>query len=255
MPSVAPVLSHDGSLPGFLCACAESLNAPGPVAVVGPSTPAGLFEERWAVERDDGRAAALWERFSRAIGAAAMRTLLEAFLSDRPGADTAVARALRRLRAEGASALDDLSDPAMLEVLKASARSRREAHLLLGLARFSELADGSWYAAIEPACDVIVLMADHFGARYATMRFAVHDARRGTALIHEPGEGCELVSGLSLPPEGLPLAEAELAIRGLWRTYFASIGIAERANPALQRGHMPKRYWSRLVEEPGAPPA
>jgi len=237
---------YDGSFPGFLCACAEALNAPVPITVSAAS--AGLFDEARVVATDEARAAALWDRLTRRVGQGPMRTILEAYLSDRPGADAAAALALRRLREEGARALDDLSDPAVLEVAKASTRSRREAHLLCGLARLSELSDGSWYGAIEPACDVLILMADHFAARFGPLRFALQDARRGTALVHEPGQACELVASLELPPGGPPLSAAEHEARRLWKRYFQAVSIAERTNPSLQRGHMPKRYWSRLPE-------
>ena len=34
----------------------------------------------------------------------------------------------------------------------------------------------------------------------------------------------------------------------LWKNYFVSITIKERANPKLQKRMMPKRYWKNLTE-------
>ncbi|MEA4826461.1 MAG: DUF4130 domain-containing protein, partial [Clostridium sp.] len=34
----------------------------------------------------------------------------------------------------------------------------------------------------------------------------------------------------------------------LWKSYFKSTTIKDRINPKLQKGHMPKRYWSFLTE-------
>jgi len=252
-------LAYDGSFPGFLCACAEALNAPDPAPrVVSFRMTESLFEERCAVRREDQRAAALWERLTRRTGPDAMKTLLEAFLSDIPEADSAAAQAMRRLRTEGGSALRDLSDPAMLAVEKAAHRAREEAHLITGLARFSELTDGSFYARVEPACDVLVLLADHFSARFGTMRFAIHDLRRGTAVIHEPNQGWSLVESFELATQisesSNPLSNEERSVRRLWNLYFETIAIESRLNPRLQSSHMPKRYWSVLVEMGGYEP-
>jgi probable DNA metabolism protein len=247
-------IAHDGSFPGFLCACAEALNAPDPAPrVLGSSAPEGLFEQRIAVRRDDDRAAALWDRIGIRAGAEALKTVLEAFVSDIPGADASAALALRRLWREGAAALLDLSDPEMLAVEKAAGRSRHEAHMHCGVTRFSELSDGSFYAPVKPDCDVLVLISDHFAARFGPMRFAIHDIRRGTAVLHEPGRSCELVEGFRLgegrgPACEIPLSERELEVKMLWRLYFETIAIEERKNPLLQRSHLPKKYWSRLTE-------
>ncbi|PKL24557.1 MAG: hypothetical protein CVV47_08945 [Spirochaetae bacterium HGW-Spirochaetae-3] len=249
-------LSHDGSLPGFLCACAEALNAPFPAPrVVEGRSPEGLFEMRIAVARDDARAAALWDRLTRRAGPDAMRILLEAFLSELPDARRDVAAAMRRLRAEGSKALGDLGDPVMLAVDKAANRARREAERMAGLVRFAELSDGSWYAPLEPDCDILPLISDHFAARFGTMRFALHDLRRGSAAMHEPNGRWSLVEGFVFAPPPEPAGGAysgrEREVRLLWRLYFDAVSIEARTNPRLQMSKMPKKYWSLLVEMNG----
>ncbi len=253
MHDVDSTVAYDGSFPGFLCACAEALNAREPVPrVVKAAVPETLFEERCLVKRDDDRAAALWARLSNRAGPDAMRTLLEAFLSDIPEADATAARAIRRVRAEGASALRDLSDPVMLALEKAARRAGMEAHMLCGLVRFSELSDGSWYAPVEPACDVLLLIADHFAARFSTMRFAIHDLRRGSAVLHEPGKAWNLIESFGLDTDGGQLngllSENEHGIRQLWKLYFDTIAIESRRNPKLQSSRMPKHFWNLLTE-------
>ncbi len=247
-------LAHDGSFPGFLCACAEALNAPDPAPrVVDDNAPEGLFESRVRVTRDDARAAALWDRLSRRLGKAAMRTLLEAFLSELPDARASVATAMRRLRDPGAAGLGDLADPVMLAVDKAANRARRESERMAGLVRFAELSDGSWYAPLEPECDVLPLIADHFVARFGPMRFALHDRRRGKAAMHEPGGGWNIVTGFSFDMSGTSdtYSVRERDIQGLWRLYFDAIAIEARKNPRLQASKMPKKYWNLLTEMNG----
>jgi probable DNA metabolism protein len=256
-------LAYDGSFPGFLCACAEALNAVEPVPrVVRADMPESLFEARITVLLDHERAIALWKRMAGAYGAACMRTLLEAFLSDIQGADAAISRVLLKIRRAGATALDDLADPDALTVEKASYRARMESHKFCGLVRFSQLSDGSWYAPVEPDCDVLLLIADHFSARYNTMRFAIHDRKRGSALLHETGMAWSHVDSFSFagrPLQGTGIAggfesslsDDELAVRALWKTYFESVAVEGRTNPKLQRNFMPKKYWNLLTEMGG----
>ncbi len=254
------VLSHDGSFAGFLCAVAEAINAsrsafPAP-SIRGSLPHAELFDDSVAVPADEGRAKRLWERLSRKCGEGAMRLCFEAFCSDFGTREEAIARALLRMSREGRRALDDLADPDIGLVERAAARARAQAHLVTGLLRFSELRDGSWFAPIEPDCDVLRLIGDHFAARYADMSFAIHDRIRGTALLYRPGGPWRIVGGFSVETEGrssvfddgLPFSDRETAIRSGWLAYFDAIAIEQRKNPRLQAGHMPRKYWRLLPE-------
>jgi probable DNA metabolism protein len=253
------VLAHDGSFPGFLCAVAEALNdefRTGKLPTVRSATAlAGLFEDIRPISRDDRRASALWARLARRAGIEAMMTALDAFSSDLEGADNAVAYALARLWKEGGSVLNALGDPLILLVEQAAARTRAEAHLMKGLVRFAELRDGSWYAGIRPDCELLHLLGDHFSERFPGMRWLIHDRRRGQALLHEEHGSWRLVEGFELEaPMGedghrLPLFSGqEAGLRDAWARYFESVAIAERANPALQANHLPKKYWPDLPE-------
>ena len=254
------VLSHDGSFTGFLCAVAEAINAyrsASPIpSIRGPLPEVELFDDSVAVPADEGRARRLWERFSRSCGEGAMRLCFEAFCSDFGTREEAIARALVRMSREGRRALDDLADPDISLVERAASRARAQAHLVKGLIRFSELRDGSWFAPIEPDCDVLRLIGDHFAARYADMSFAIHDRIRGTALLYKPGGPWRIVGGFSIetegrssaPGDGLPFSDREAAIRSGWIAYFDAIAIDQRRNPRLQAGHMPRKYWRLLPE-------
>lgn len=267
-----PVLVHDGTFTGFLCAAAEAINmerAGHPLPPLrAPGDETKLFDEPLVVQRDELRARRLWERLSRKAGASALLTCLGAFCSDVKGKDDAICRVLARIAREGKSALDDLSHPDVCLVEKASIRTGAQAHLVTGLIRFSELADGSWYAVIEPECNVLPLIAGHFAARFPTMCFVIHDSRRKIAMLHQPGSPYRLVRGFFADSgsttdgaagsgsaagdlargDGPPLSAAEILLREAWARYFSSITIAERKNPRLQAGRMPKKYWKNLPE-------
>jgi len=255
------VLSYEGGFQGFLCAVAEAINMhrsgrPFPAIRPRESRPE-LFDETLAVRRDEARATRLQERLSRKGGETVMRTCLEAFCSDFPAREDAVARALCSISREDGKVLNDLADQDIGALDRAAQRARFQAHLISGLVRFSELADGSWYAPIEPDCDVLPLIGDHFAARYADMDFAIHDRKRGKALLHGVGLPWRIVAGFMLGTGSetgggkaceVPFSEREILIRSGWVRYFDAVAIAQRKNEKLQRGHMPKKYWPLLTE-------
>lgn len=263
-PELQNVIQHDASFAGFLCALAEGLNmmlrnskAPSnthpAMAPVIRASAAGtnLFEEPDPVETDSDRADRTWARLARRLGPAFMQTVLAAFCSDFEGADTAAALVAMRGWREGSKVLDDLGDPDSGAVEKAAARTRAEAHLMLGAVRFAELADGSWYARIQPSCDILMHIAGHFSARYPGMRWAIHDTRRTKAIIHEQGKGWSMANGFTLgdndDQESLFSAD-EARVREVWRRYFGAVTIQSRLNPKLQSAHIPKKYWQNLPE-------
>jgi probable DNA metabolism protein len=261
------VFGHGGDFAGFLCATGEFLNAlgkgrdPAGLRVADPVRPVMLFEELRQVERDQERAARIWSRLGRRIGEAGQRALLEAFCSDFPGRHGAIARLIARLWVTGPDALDDLGDDDARLVEKAANRTRRQAHLITGLLRFAELADGSLFATIDPDCDVLALVADHFADRFPAFSWAIRDERRDAAVVHEPGSGWSIGSSLTVGGHGqgeasgdgsgdgqLPVSGVEEAVVAAWLRYFEAIAIGERANPRLQSAHMPKKYWKNLPE-------
>ncbi|MCX7027444.1 MAG: TIGR03915 family putative DNA repair protein [Spirochaetes bacterium] len=253
LASAVPILSYDGTFSGFLCAAAEAINADRkgfPFPSIRRESPVPeLFDETIRVRTDEARAARLWERLGRLAGEKALRACFEAFCSDLACVEDALARVLARMSGEGRTVLADLADPDSLRVMEASRRTQGQAHKLKGLVRFAELADGSWYAALEPDCDVLSLLGEHFTARYAGMRFILHDRRRAKVLVHKPGRPWKIVRGFGPAGEvDPPISEGESAIRAGWRLYFASVAIAERKNPRLQANHMPKKYWHLLPE-------
>ena len=262
------VIQHDGSFAGFLCALAEGLNMmlrnskatsktlPALTPIIRASTTGtNLFEEPDPVETDTNRADTTWTRLAKRLGPDFMRTILAAFCSDIAGADSAAASLAIRGWKEGSRVLDDLGDPDSCTVEKAAARTRAEAHLMLGAVRFAELADGSWYAPIQPSCDILLHIAGHFTARYPGMRWAIHDTRRTKAVIHEPGAGWSMADGFALgnndDQESLFSAD-EARVREVWKRYFGAVTIQSRLNPKLQSAHIPKKYWQSLPEMNGS---
>ena len=248
------VLGYDGSFVGFLCAAAEAINTartglPAPT-IRGFTSPGELFDDSIRVRSDKERAKRLWCRLAHRAGQEALHHCLEALCSDHEGKENAIAYAMGRMSLEGKSALCDLDDLRMSIVDKAATRARNQAHLITGLLRFSELADGSWYALIAPECDILPLIARHFASRFSAMVFTIYDKKHGTAIFHNPGQGYAIATDLILDSGGnIPLSERERLIRDEWTEYFESVAIAPRKNLRLQANHMPKKYWPFIAQQ------
>jgi hypothetical protein len=287
-PARAPdcVLVYDGSFPGLLCAVAETealFRTGGALpAVRPPSGESDLFETAIDVPRDQNRARRVGELLATRGPAGILRTGYEAYCSDLPGKDTAVCRVLARILLDAASDVRhsrapartralppggipcpdferslDLSDPWAADFLRAARRTGAQAHLVQGLLRFAECADGTMYAVYGSECRVLELVAGHFASRFAASRFVIHDRGRGEAVLHAPGGAMRFVrdfrlldgsGGSAATPASPEPSSGEAIVRALWQRYFGAVAIRERRNARLQAGKMPKKYWVDLPE-------
>lgn len=266
------VMRYDGSFAGLLCAAEEASAltvAPRDKLYFKSQTDdEDLFEEPFSIQTDLEHAREIWRKVSARGYASSLRTCFDAYCSDSAGRADHVGRVLCAILHEaetpnqsgaaqtfarsGLATLNNLNDSDILAVVTAAVRCRNQAQKITGLIRFSELADGLWYAAVSPDCDVLPLIAPHFALRFAPHSFMIHDLQRATAIVHEPGLGCRIVGEVSLPDSlrvtDLSCTGREFMVREKWRRYFSSIAIEERRNPRLQAKFMPKKYWSGLPE-------
>ena len=267
------VIRYDGSFAGLLCAAEEATSFSqllrDGLRFKSQNEGQDLFEETFFVQTDLEHARALWRDAVARGYSTSLQACFEAFCSDSPDRNNHTGRVLCAMlhEMEGIKVakehksrgslmiLNDLNDIDILSVVTAAARCHNQAHKLKGLIRFSELRGGLWYAAISPDCDVLPLIAPHFATRYEPHAFMIHDTKRATAIIHEPGSAWRIVDGVSYTGRNscpLPGAEYctehEFEVQEQWARYFSSVAIAERRNPRLQMSYMPKKYWASLPE-------
>jgi probable DNA metabolism protein len=140
----------------------------------------------------------------------------------------------------------DLADGYFHVVRGAAFRTSGEYTKYLGLVRFKDVG-GIFYAELEPDCNVLPLLAEHFSARLADQKWVLHDLRRKKAAIYDTREW--FVSDMDIPRAPSP-TEKEKEFQELWREFYRSTTTRQRLNYRTQRGHMPKKYWKRLVEIP-----
>lgn len=123
----------------------------------------------------------------------------------------------------------------------------REFDRLRGLLRFkAEGPENRYTARCAPDHFVLPLLADHFLERFGETAWAIIDEKRKLVLIRDLGQEPELRRWTPHKAEngGTGMEKWE----ELWKNYHRSINNKDRANPALQKQFMPRRYWKYLTE-------
>ncbi|MCW2278346.1 TIGR03915 family putative DNA repair protein [Heliophilum fasciatum] len=246
---------YDGSFEGLLTAVFEAYRRREfPEQICSEEEASlGLFTEPVVITTDPAKAERVYRSIGERISPQALHHVTYAFLSELPGREDAVLGYLR-LGWQVGSAVDAcLTEDAVAEVHRLSAKVRHERHRLLGLIRFRLLPGDVYYAPVSPDHQVVALLAPHFAERLADQRWVIHDLKRGLAVMYTARKW--IVTDIGGTPWGgadlsvQVVAEDEALFQQLWQGYFTNIAVEGRTNRKLQRRCMPKRYWPYLIEK------
>ena len=234
---------YDGTLDGFLCCVYESyVYKEIPAAFCCDEDPLSLFEVRTVITQP-----AYSHRVSRGIASRSPKALAvvrRSFLTCLPDKELHIYAFIRKLLAEGAGFMRDLSDPICYPLYKAIRHINGEVEKLRGFVRFSDR-NGVLGAEIEPKNRVLPLLRGHFCQRYANERFFIYDRTHRELLLYANGRS--RISEVDSFQPALPEGE-ELYYRALWKQFFQSVTIQERENPRCQNTFLPKRYRGVMTE-------
>ena len=278
LPLSADVLATDGSFAGLLCAYGHAHRAgrlPAAVETRGVARDGHLFGAPVPVETEAALAGRV-ERGLERVRPGLVGRLFRAFLSERPGIETAILRLIDAVAVDGAAAAEDWAFAPTREVARWAQRVGREAHRMEAFVRFerhhaaelpadelpglggAELGEAGrerWVARVRPEVHVLPLLTEHFASRYPALRWAIVDDARGLALVHDtpaaeraPDAAPTRIVPVSSLPALAPAADEE-AYQRMWRAYFRAVDIPERRNLRLHLRHVPKRYWPLLTEK------
>lgn len=244
------VYVYDGSLEGAFSAIYQMFHDKGDVLkntlVASEGLQYALFDTVKVCQTEPEYANKVVQSIIDTFGPEAFRRIGYAYLSEDAAFGTKLYRCLKSAYKQGARAMENMSDPAILALYKCYNAVARESHGMLGLIRFSELNQGIYYAHFEPTYDLLGLMIPHFKARLADQLWVIHDTKRKKAAFYNK----ETVHISELEDVGvLDFSGTERDFQRMWRTYFDHIAILERKNPKLQNQKMPKKYWKFLIEK------
>lgn len=121
--------------------------------------------------------------------------------------------------------------------------------------RFQKAADGTFFAALEPLYNVLPIAIAHFKDRFADQKWLIYDLKREYGYYYDLKEVIEVrfetkeAHLLSGKLDEQLMDKEEQLFQKLWKEYFKSISIKERANPKLHRQNLPVRFWKYLTEK------
>lgn len=134
----------------------------------------------------------------------------------------------------------------VLRIDKLAKRVSLEKHRFTGFVRFKEV-HNILYSTIAPDFNIIGLLGNHFKNRLTNEYFIINDTKRNIALVYNK-EDYYLTSLDNKMKKSLENTSDTGDYSNLWKEYFKSTNIKERANSRLQRRSMPIRYWKNLTE-------
>ena len=243
---------YDGTWDGLMCLVFKTAEDKiVPDAILRPSDAEhGFLFDVFTIKNNSGIAQAtanvLKKRISGRMLSHAWFALLSCDMSGGRNVDMALWCMLANVWKRGKKEEFDLVGEPNRVVYKAARRTGYEYNKYLGMVRFRSLG-GIFYAELEPDCDVLALLADHFSARLSDQGWILHDLRRGKAALYDM-KGW-IITDMSSRITGS--IEKYDVYQDLWREFYRSTTKVQRLNYKTQRGHMPKKYWKHLTETPG----
>lgn len=216
---------------------------------------AGIYEEKSyqssmfngfkvILTRED-KADIVYKAIAEKISHYDLRRLYRVYRSSDPGKDMAILDYVRIGFKKGKDVSSLHGDPAVFRIQRIEGKVSNEIHRLKGLIRFSLLGNQVLYSPIEPDHDILEFLGPHFSDRFAKEPFLIHDLSRKKALASAGGKW--YIARMTV--DRIPAKDEEEAVyQRLWRDYFRTIAIKERANPKCQKSFMPVRYWKHLTE-------
>ncbi|MGY3212634.1 TIGR03915 family putative DNA repair protein [Mucilaginibacter sp. HD30] len=214
---------------------------------------ASLFGVTHQVVTNEVKAKRVLNGLKEKLSADGLSKLYKTFFSEVEKFDEKMWRFAQYVFASAHNVEGDISNSAIWEVRQAAKFVHRESHRMKAFIRFKLTKDQLYYAIVEPDCDVITLIADHFKKRYADQRWLIYDAKRKYGVYYD----LEMLSHVELTFNASSSAqniteiydEREEFFQDMWRRYFGSVNIKARKNLRLHVQHMPKRYWKYLTEK------
>lgn len=144
----------------------------------------------------------------------------------------------------GARMMEAFADPYVMRVTELSRKVDNESHLFSGIIRFTDM--GKFlYSEIEPKCNVLPQVLEHFEDRYPNEHYVIYDKKKQVALVHPAYHPSFFVNG---DEWNIDVSQYTDRFEILWKEYFSHIEIKERHNPKCQNNLLPKWYRKNMAE-------
>lgn len=147
----------------------------------------------------------------------------------------------------GARVTKMLTNPYVMRLMELDRKVGNEAHLFKEFLRFDELKGRVLYGKMEPKCDVLPFVSQHFQERFPEEDWIIYDVKRTKAAVHKHCMNTVFIEGQDMEQLTQDMQTND-EYRELWKVFFDTIGIEARKNPKCQQNHMPQWYRKNMTE-------
>lgn len=251
------IFTYDMTFEGLLTALFEAYDRKKfPDALLPENTPLPLFyKEVIPVFTDEKKSDRVWKGLQKKLSQAGLSVITLAWLSELERVDFLLFRYMRKAIDAPHSIELNFGDPDILKASQIAKKVSQERHRLAQFVRFQKTADGIFFGALEPLYNVLPIAISHFKDRFADQKWLLYDLKREYGYYYDLDTVTEVrfqdkPTHLSTGKLNEELMDKEEKMfQKLWKAYFKSISIKERANPKLHRQNLPTRFWKYLTEK------
>lgn len=237
----------DGTIDGiFSCIFRSFINREIPTEITCTPTQLSLVDDVIEVKTDYKNNKRVINAFYKYCGYGPMCDLKYAFRSGEETKNIIIFNYLKKTFDCRKNISDKFSENVVMDYYELIKRISLEVHRMKGFLRFSEIENGILYAHFEPDNDIADLLIPHFADRFKNQPFVIHDVKRNKLALHYNGQ-IKVISPDF--PITVTLGKNEENLNSLWKIYYDSVSIKERANHKLMASFMPTRYHKHLNEK------
>lgn len=205
-----------------------------------------LFCEYIEVETDEVKASKTVNHMVRVMGMAAYDMAMGVACHFSEDAGEVLFGFLVRGFKVGKGITNKLTDEYVIKAFELSRKTYNESHLMREFLRFTDV-NGQLYAKIEPKCNIVHMMCNHFADRFPGENWIIYDSVHHVVAVHPKYKGWFLTDDKDVDFDRIDrMAEDEYV--DLWKLFVDTIAIEERRNEKCQNNHMPKWYRKNMTE-------
>lgn len=205
-----------------------------------------LFCDYIEVETDEEKAAKTVNHIVKVMGMAAYDMAMGVACHFSEDAGEVLFGFLVRGFKVGKGVTNMLTDEYVIKAFELSRKTYNESHLMREFLRFTDV-NGQLYAKIEPKCNIVHMMCNHFADRFPRENWIIYDSVHHVVAVHPKYKSWFLTDDRDVDFDRIDkMAEDEYV--DLWKLFVDTIAIEERRNEKCQNNHMPKWYRKNMTE-------
>lgn len=205
-----------------------------------------LLSQPVCVTTEPDKAERILQSVQRNLSAYTMQNLYLLYLSELPDCDLLGLQYLRLCFQHGTGINQAKQHPVIRKVEDYRHKVHIEYDHMKGFLRFQQIDSRVFYARFAPDHNQLPLLRPHLERRFSDQKMIVHDEKRHCALLYNLQSS--MIVSFTAEDAARLLKNSRDDHIDLFRRYFHTINIPERANPKQQAGYMPHRYRKYMPE-------